>query len=1041
MQLPDRHYYCVTALLLMHRIAFGATESTATSTRSLSVSTTALSFTTPVNATCPPKTINYLTHRLPQQCFLSSWDGGNATNPTETPGTTAEATDQIPVITSTITQHNTRTSTATTISTLSVSAEPQVVNSAEAQEAHRNSASVAVTSVQSSTTTSDSELESDSPLDDASFLSFEDWRKLNLVKAGQNDPNIGERKQAYKVENRHNPDSLHNVLDSLGDEAEIELDFGAFGRATKPQADSGSSAQDIGKTVTAHIEGEADREKPRPSSKRRTDAGKTCKERANFASFDVGAGVLKTNPQAKNAKSILVENKDSYMLNECSAANKFIIVELGDDILVDTIVLANFEFFSSQFRQFRVSVSDRYPVKLDRWKDLGTYEARNSREVQAFLIENPFIWARYLRIEFLNHYGNEFYCPLSLLRVHGTTMMEEFRIQEEAALGMSDDDDVTEDGREEAGETLVPDAVAAPLQEQESAAKSAADELREAQTAIEGLIRTAEAIAHSHPPEEAASSEAQEPEVLGAESLKSQPTTAWIKPDINTFLSPDEFRPKDICLQSEHLVAISASIRSSSAGISESHEPASRSTTAIISRTSEPPPQSAPASRSMAEPVRNSRYSDRSDLPAAKDNATKSVSVMKASASVIASSISSKIQNSTASYNKATSASASSSGPLPTTQESFYKTVHKRVQLLEANSTLSLKYIEEQSRMLRDAFNKVEKRQLAKTTSFLHTLNSTVLAELHVFRQQYDQIWQSTVIELETQRDQSRRETEAVSARLTLLADEVVFQKRMSIVQSVLLLLCLGLVIFSRGFPGNYLDLPIVQNMVSRSRSMPRFAFDSPIGSPMEPGSSPADGAWLSPKARQYPRDYSPTAGEPASPDYFPDSPYSTASMSEDAGKHDNESMAHIDDHDDPYIGVPDNEKGDRNTDWYDNHSSWQEKIRPIDSSSGFSPEKDVYLNPRTAALLDNTLSVDDKDEEPITKEKHYSNEHDSISEADGQLSGQTSQARLSSIHAINTGDEISDRSMHLPTPPPEKEKPHIGIARKPLPALPSDLS
>ncbi len=37
-------------------------------------------------------------------------------------------------------------------------------------------------------------------------------------------------------------------------------------------------------------------------------------------------------------------------------------------------------------RTFRVSVSDRYPVKSEKWKDLGIFEARNSREIQAFLI-------------------------------------------------------------------------------------------------------------------------------------------------------------------------------------------------------------------------------------------------------------------------------------------------------------------------------------------------------------------------------------------------------------------------------------------------------------------------------------------------------------------------------------------------------------------------------------------------------------------------------------------------------------------------------
>lgn len=41
------------------------------------------------------------------------------------------------------------------------------------------------------------------------------------------------------------------------------------------------------------------------------------------------------------------------------------------------------------------------------------------------------IWAKYFRVEILEHYGSEFYCPLSVVRVHGRTMMQEYK-QEEA---------------------------------------------------------------------------------------------------------------------------------------------------------------------------------------------------------------------------------------------------------------------------------------------------------------------------------------------------------------------------------------------------------------------------------------------------------------------------------------------------------------------------------------------------------------------------------------------------------------------------------
>ena len=72
-----------------------------------------------------------------------------------------------------------------------------------------------------------------------------------------------------------------------------------------------------------------------------------------------------------------------------------------------------------------------------------------------------------------------------------------------------------------------------------------------------------------------------------------------------------------------------------------------------------------------------------------------------------------------------------------------------------------------------------------------------------------------------------------MSARLTILADEVIFQKRMTILQSILLLLCLGFVIFSRGPASAHLELPLIQSMMAKSPSMLRLPFESPFGSPL----------------------------------------------------------------------------------------------------------------------------------------------------------------------------------------------------------------
>ncbi|KAI9003747.1 UNC-like C-terminal-domain-containing protein [Gaertneriomyces semiglobifer] len=152
------------------------------------------------------------------------------------------------------------------------------------------------------------------------------------------------------------------------------------------------------------------------------------KQRFNYASFDCGALILSHNPGATSATSILHNNKDAYMLNKCSS-KRFITVELCDDILVDTVMLANFEFFSSMFKDFEIAVSDRYPPKHD-WTVLGRFRARNVRDFQYFKVDNPRIWARYLKVTFLSDYGHEYYCPLSNLRVYGTTMMEEMKAEE-----------------------------------------------------------------------------------------------------------------------------------------------------------------------------------------------------------------------------------------------------------------------------------------------------------------------------------------------------------------------------------------------------------------------------------------------------------------------------------------------------------------------------------------------------------------------------------------------------------------------------------
>ncbi|KAL8643426.1 MAG: hypothetical protein Q9226_008384 [Calogaya cf. arnoldii] len=775
-------------LLLPTLLVFVGAQATAEALRHVSSS---------APPTCAFTSLNHITQTLRQQCFTTAWAekiGGHVVIPDRT----QTVVSQPSTFASSPTQDHSVPSRTTELEHQQPSESPTA----------RSGTPTSQTQAQEESTDNEGE----SPLDNARFLSFEEWKKRNLAKAGQSPDNLGGAR-SEATEPRRRPGAINNALDSLGEDTEIEIDFAGF---VNPQVVAPHPEQRAAPGKGGPSD-DNDTKKPvvRPSSAhpKSKDAGVTCKERSNYASFDCAATMLKTNPECKSATSVLVENKDSYMLNECSAKNKFLIVELCNDILVDTVVLANFEFFSSIFRTFRVSVSDRYPVKFDKWRELGTFEARNSRGIQAFIIEEPQIWARYLRIEFLSHYGQEFYCPISLLRVHGTTMMEEFN--HELKNSKSEEDVELEVGDEEVPQEAhsIHDVVTAEVLKQETvmpADQSASivapsAEITAATTSFEKKIP------------------AQVPPGYVSEAVSFVGTTCAFS---NSPLARIEAVLRSVGNQTQacrwNEAPADNSMSSPASPISDS-SPVSKvslglGATSIAKITTFVPGSTASASNHIPAAVSSSAATSGTGSKADDNTSLPSKASNQAS------------QPSSRTYPSSTQPSA----PNPTTQESFFKSVYKRLQLLESNSTLSLGYIEDQSRILRDAFAKVEKRQLAKTTTFLEALNGTVLNELREFSNQYDQIWQSTVLELSSQRHQSQLEIAALSTRLTLLADELLFQKRIAILQFLLVLLCLGLALFSRGSAAaagvTYLEHVVNKSSINLSKYA--SGFDSPPGSP-----------------------------------------------------------------------------------------------------------------------------------------------------------------------------------------------------------------
>lgn len=767
MRLPLLSPPSLRALLLLGPPGLSATPHGSTDT-SLGAST----------GLCEARTINYITHTLPQLCLPTAWSAsqhtvGNTTTATTTGTSPSGSTTDTPT-------------TAATQGTRREEAPAE--NSTQAEASTDESAQDGKQGTHDGDTAAKQAEEDAEDLATGSFMSFDEWKAMMLKKSGQDLADLKDRKRR---EARDADPGVGGGLDGWGEDGEISLDFDVLSDKISEMtatdnhragtASTNAPSADVLDT-TVYDNGVAHYRRPK-------DAGKTCKERFSYSSFDGGATVLKTSPGAQNSKAILVENKDSYMLFTCSQENKFVIVELSEDILVDTVVLANFEFFSSMIRSFRVSVSDKYPVKMEKWKDLGTFQARNSRDIQSFLIENPKIWAKYIRIELLSHYGNEYYCPVSLLRVHGTRMLDSWKDGEG---GLEDDEPAeTITGPEavpeiESMHQNAPEAEAEPTHAAEAAATVAFSEVSIEhglspwypplfndslyETCGIGTPTMTETLDVS-------------PSALPNGSIPSSPQPALSTNDSGSSATSENSTAASTVASSPSLsTSTSLNTPSNTSTSSVPHTPTSNraadkaaNTTQTIQKIVE-----ADVPKSSVTPPKASASSRPQNSPSSKPAAKNSVAGQPSK---------------TNSQNRSTTNTSSSAPASPTVQESFFKSVSKRLQFLESNTTLSLQYIEEQSKFLQEALKKMERKQISRVDSFLDNLNSTVFSELRRVRQDYDQIWQSTVIALETQREQSQRD-------IIALRDEVIFQKRMAIFQSVLLLCCLVLVVFSRGVFG-----------------------------------------------------------------------------------------------------------------------------------------------------------------------------------------------------------------------------------------------
>ena len=219
------------------------------------------------------------------------------------------------------------------------------------------------------------------PTEDELLLSFEDWKAKLFAEEKSNSRTSDDADSAHYTP-KTDPVQAADGLESSGHD----------GGGGKDDVTDPSLALDSVPSTSG-----------RPPSQDQVDFGFAepafphfrvpLTDRFNYASMECSARVHKSHKSAKSSSSILSSKKDRYMLSPCvtktgdgKEESHFVIVELCEDIRMDTVQLANFEFFSGMFKDFTVSVAKTYTPDMPEWTTVGTYRARNTRGVQVSIL-------------------------------------------------------------------------------------------------------------------------------------------------------------------------------------------------------------------------------------------------------------------------------------------------------------------------------------------------------------------------------------------------------------------------------------------------------------------------------------------------------------------------------------------------------------------------------------------------------------------------------------------------------------------------------
>lgn len=160
------------------------------------------------------------------------------------------------------------------------------------------------------------------------------------------------------------------------------------------------------------------------------------------------AEVVASNTNAWYVERMLNRDPDEYMLTACDEPIWFVI-ELCASVQPHYIEVGNLELYSSSPKDFSIYVSNDFPNNND-WQLIGKFSADDAKTLQIFEVEKMG-YAKFLKYEMHSHYRDEYYCPISFVRVYGESILDDPPSRQKGSKDDNEPDDIIEAPREGAG--------------------------------------------------------------------------------------------------------------------------------------------------------------------------------------------------------------------------------------------------------------------------------------------------------------------------------------------------------------------------------------------------------------------------------------------------------------------------------------------------------------------------------------------------------------------------------------------------------------